>query len=59
MEKLKPCPFCGGDGEIRKEKAGVFGLLYEVVCKKCLASTAIEITSARAIERWNRGVNDG
>lgn len=32
--KLKPCPFCGGIGRIRKLKNG-----YRIVCGKCGASS--------------------
>ena len=38
MEELKPCPFCGGEGYIRRpEKNGVF-VIMSIECKRCGAS---------------------
>lgn len=44
--KLKPCPFCGGDAEIRMESTGknVQGELnaqYRIWCKRCGCSGSI------------------
>lgn len=49
MEKLKPCPFCGGKN-IRVWNTST----PWVSCDDCLASTSCVPTEKEAIERWNR-----
>lgn len=73
MEKLKPCPFCGGTGKIKAAKKDYIGFTIWCECKKCCAKTdgycpdlkiedlAIEnIDSCRnaAIKAWNRRTNE-
>ena len=54
MEKLKPCPFCGGKNiRIWKIRAPF------VSCDDCLASTDCALTQKEAVEHWNRRANDG
>lgn len=72
MEKLKPCPFCGGkagldfahknfvytdDNGIARET----GFFYTVKCLDEVCGCAIGIYSdaEMAIEAWNRRANDG
>lgn len=50
-QKLKPCPFCGGD-KIRLTNWG----LYRCWCANCLAQAADEISEKDAVEAWNRRV---
>lgn len=35
MEKLKPCPFCGGTGKIKATKKDYIGFTIWCECKKC------------------------
>lgn len=41
--KLKPCPFCGGKGRVRRLKEG-----YRIVCEECGASSHYVF-----IQRWH------
>ena len=50
-QKLKPCPFCGGD-KIRLTNWG----LYRCWCANCLAQAADEISKKDAVEAWNKRV---
>lgn len=58
MEKLKPCPFCGGEAII--VHVGRSG--SRVTCKYCYCSTAFVSISTiyscdeKAAEAWNRRV---
>ncbi len=53
-EKLKLCPFCGGEAELRKYPDDS----WDVTCKNknCnrVVMTAITQTKERAIELWNK-----
>lgn len=58
--KLKPCPFCGGEGEL---KTSGFNNCYSLVeCKQCEAeSRAFRISNEycsdeKAAEAWNRRI---
>jgi Lar family restriction alleviation protein len=48
-EKLKPCPFCGGNNLSVK---GV--TVYWVECNDCNAASSVHKTEEEAIEAWNR-----
>lgn len=63
IDKLKPCPFCGGDAEEkyvrRKTKYRLFTFpdithFVYIKCKVCGANTSIKETRENAIEAWNR-----
>ena len=63
MDKLKPCPFCGGKAELYESEA--YNLKTEekeerirffVICEECTALTC-GTTKKRAIEAWNRRAN--
>ena len=68
MEKLKPCPFCGGEAELRMIGDMRYLLVYS--CKDC-RKTPLRGGDARSTERdarkiwnrrveaWNRRVNYG
>ena len=50
-EKLKKCPFCGG--EARTAWQETLDLWY-VLCKRCGVTTDFKRERAEAIEAWNR-----
>lgn len=50
-EKLKPCPFCGGEAWVIQ----ILEDLYAVECRKCWTRKGTyQPTKAEAIEAWNR-----
>lgn len=49
-EKLKPCPFCGGEAITLENMIGN----YRVECYHCFAHTFYEDSKEKAIEEWNR-----
>ena len=54
--KLKPCPFCGGEAEI-KEHNQCFSTAYSVVCKdkNCRGRSAKPMRILEvAVYSWNR-----
>lgn len=54
-ERVKPCPFCGGEAEIIK--AHLFGGdIYICRCVDCVAQSAFCGTKEEAIAAWNRRV---
>ncbi len=64
-QKLKPCPFCGGEAKTYM-KHKIIGLTLWVQCTKCNAETlgycpkddleSFEECKKLAIEAWNRRV---
>lgn len=55
MDKLKPCPFCGGE-------AAFLGETSSVKCKRCGCTFIVTnpaMTRMETAEAWNRRVNDG
>ncbi len=42
-EKLKPCPFCGGKGQVRKHALFTYPS-YRIDCERCGAGTALVST---------------
>ena len=64
INKVLPCPFCGGRPkllEINKGWAGFTGEVYDyaVKCGSCRASTATFHTLEAAREAWNRRPEEG
>ena len=66
---LKPCPFCGGEAEIKKDNTcmghGDYGPCKWVKCKECGTSTkkylcdgyyGCEMTDEELAEKWNTRV---
>ena len=52
-EKLKPCPFCGGEAEIVEDR--LYGEdYYAGRCKSCAATSIFEFTKEEAVDKWNR-----
>lgn len=56
MGKLKPCPFCGGEGELWPKVENEH--LWTVQCFGCFASIAYFYSSLEAIKAWNTGVGE-
>ena len=54
-EKLKPCPFCGGEAELEDN---LVGFKFTVQCKECFSMTDGYFTSEEAIAAWNRRVSN-
>ena len=57
MEKLKPCPFCGKEGELFSHEAPQVlggGTRYMVVCSRCFERAGNVDTRDGAIKMWNR-----
>lgn len=50
--ELKPCPFCGGNAEMKSYT------MFWVVCDDCLSETTVYSTEEEAIEAWNRRATD-
>jgi Lar family restriction alleviation protein len=57
MEKLKPCPFCGGDAKLKKVDELIVDM-YFVCCGntncQTYARTAYQATKEMAVKVWNR-----
>lgn len=49
-DKLKSCPFCGGEAEVVE----TLFYDYKVACEKCGASTPLCDSEEMAVEAWNR-----
>ena len=56
-QKLKPCPFCGGEAKL-KIIPKYYGDIYWVKCEECNAETPSDFEKDEAIEAWNRRAND-
>ena len=60
MDKLKPCPFCGGEAET--VTIGIFfdvDYSYGIKCTRCHACSSMRCGSEKkAIEAWNRRVGE-
>ena len=56
MNKLKPCPFCGGNANTYHNPFTVAE--HYVSCNNCNAKTDVYFKKKQAIEAWNRRAND-
>ena len=55
MSKLKPCPFCGGEGCIQRHEFVGYTDTFGVVCLDCCCETRqFYDTEKDATEAWNR-----
>lgn len=54
MEKLKPCPFCGGEGDIAEGQSYGFARQYQSCCRYCGVTLDVFDTLEEAVEAWNR-----
>ncbi len=53
-QKLKPCPFCGGEPKIHRiDRSTEF---FRIVCFNCFSDTGNYYTEKEAIEAWNKRV---
>lgn len=64
MEKLKGCPFCGGEASLQHKK-NTTGWVSYIKCKSC-DITSLEVpvsfrysSDQKVIELWNRRVDNG
>ena len=58
--ELKPCPFCGGEAELKIIETMTHSSLYrenEVYCLDCYATTDKYTTQELAIKAWNKRKN--
>ena len=61
MNRLKPCPFCGGKSiDIIRIKDSFWdtGETYHVKCANCNVETQTYFRKIDAIEAWNRRVDN-
>ena len=63
MVELKPCPFCGGEAEIKKRTpgrftSGYFSAVHYCCDIKSMSIVVVADTEEEAAERWNRRAND-
>lgn len=64
MEKLKPCPFCGGEAKLKMEHKPGIGLTLWCECESCGAEAtgycpqdnidSFDKSRELALEKWNR-----
>ena len=57
IEKLKPCPFCGGKAELW-EYRDLDEVSYYIGCTTCGAQTKYTDSEDLCIEAWNRRATD-
>lgn len=61
MDKLKPCPFCGGESIIRAQMGHLY--ISPIHKKKCVIKPDTWLQSSLPIEKqikaWNRRADDG
>lgn len=63
MNKLKPCPFCGGGAEYAHLKKrfslglGIWCPSY-IRCRVCGATSPVKVAMEGAINSWNRRAGD-
>jgi len=53
MKKIKPCPFCGGEGDLLPQPDGIIA----IICKQC-QTKVFDVTEFNedVINRWNRRI---
>ena len=51
-ERLKPCPFCGGEA-ICIERASNYPYIYGVMCMDCHCRTSFGKDTDKVIKTWN------
>ena len=52
--KLLPCPFCGGEVEVKSCSSNFFDSVFEIVCRECGCRQAPSIHKEAVINAWNR-----
>ena len=62
-EKLKPCPFCGGKGEVYQAPTmlnlEIDDDAYWVQCRNCFSRVGNSYSQVEAINAWNRRTDNG
>ena len=53
MEKLKPCPFCGGKGKVKAAKKDNVGFTIWCECEKCHAIISGMLTPGLMCGHYN------
>lgn len=56
MEKLKPCPFCGGIAGLYEHKTFINPLAlgsFYIKCLDCKVTTKYYKTAKEAMKKWN------
>lgn len=54
MDRLRPCPFCGGEAKVKPFKSGIFSApVYYVLCTCCRSQTAVQLEESEVVEAWN------
>ena len=56
--ELKPCPFCGGEGEMIENFLFGKAVGYMVGCKNCWCELRIYTSKQNAVKAWNRRKGD-
>lgn len=55
IDKIKPCPFCGGEAKVRR--VGRWKQRFSVFCSRCYKTTipgkSWKLTKQGAIREWN------
>lgn len=54
MPDLKPCPFCGGEAELRAVDNEKINTDWYVLCLGCCVETFPSYSRKKAAESWNR-----
>lgn len=49
-EKLKPCPFCGGEAEMYSEVDRIMGKFWYIRCRKCYSNGSRIYESLKKLE---------
>lgn len=61
-QNLKPCPFCGGEAIVRKERYVTIEEKWIVECNSptcvCKPKTIVYPSQESAVNAWNRRSND-
>ena len=58
MDKMKPCPFCGGKAIIHDFKPFREKRLWYISCHDCEIEQINYLSEQEAIEAWNRRVSN-
>lgn len=60
MDKLKRCPFCGGEAKVHKMKVNFMyeEWAYSIYCYECQAQVRYTNTLNKAIEEWNKRIKE-
>lgn len=59
-ERLKPCPFCGGNADLYSITIGFNEeRVFYIQCDKCLSRSGKWGKKENAIDMWNRRTDNG